>query len=89
MFLLLVNHEASSIITRNVQVLFRTVLKLHSRLSHHLHSNNILVTEQYGFRKGVSTDNPALSLTDSVFKSTNQKMNVKEFSVILQRLVIE
>jgi len=24
---------------------------MHSKLSHHLHANNILVTEQYGFRK--------------------------------------
>jgi len=48
---------------------------MHSRFSHHLHTNNILVTEQYGFRKGASTDIPALRLTDSVFKSTNQKMN--------------
>ena len=42
---------------------------MHSRLSYHLHTNNILVTEEYGFRKGVSTENPALRLTDSVFKS--------------------
>jgi len=44
-----------------------------------LHTNNILVTKQYGFRKGVSTDNPALRLTDSVFKSTNQKLNFEGF----------
>ena len=28
---------------------------MHSRLSQHLHTNNILVTEQYGFKKGIST----------------------------------
>jgi len=42
--------------------------------SRHLHTNNILVTEQHGFRKGISTENPAFRLTDSVLKSVNQKM---------------
>ena len=28
---------------------------MHSRLSQHLHTNNILVTEQHGFKKGIST----------------------------------
>jgi hypothetical protein len=35
-----------------------------------------LVPEQHGFRKGVSTENVAFSLTDSVFKSLNQKVHV-------------
>ena len=34
-----------------------------------------MATEQYGFRKGISTENAAFRLTD-VFKSTNQKMHV-------------
>jgi len=38
--------------------------------------NNILVTEQYGFRKGASTEDAASILTDSTFKSFNQKMHV-------------
>jgi len=35
--------------------IFSKVLKkpLHNRLNHHLHTNNILVTEQYGYRKGI------------------------------------
>jgi hypothetical protein len=49
---------------------------MHSRLSQHMNINNILVTEQYSFRKGVSYDNDAFRLTDSVFKSINQKMIV-------------
>ena len=48
---------------------------MHSRLSQCLHTNNILVTEQYSFRKGISTEDAALRLTDSVFKSINQKMH--------------
>jgi hypothetical protein len=45
---------------------------MHSRFRHHLYTNNILVTEQYGFRTGVSTANAAFRLTCSVFKSINQ-----------------
>jgi hypothetical protein len=49
---------------------------IHSRLSQHLHTNNIPVPEQHGFRKGISTENAAFRLTDSVFKSPNQKIHV-------------
>jgi hypothetical protein len=49
---------------------------MHSRLSHHLHTNNILVPEQRGFRKGITTENAAFKLTDSVFKSLNQKIHI-------------
>jgi hypothetical protein len=35
-----------------------------------------LVTEQYSFRKGISTEDAAFRLTDSVFKSINQKIHV-------------
>jgi hypothetical protein len=38
--------------------------------------NNILVTEQYSFRKGISTEDAAFRLIDSVFKSINQKTHV-------------
>jgi len=47
----------------------------HSRLSQHLHINNILVTEQYGCRKGISTKAAAFRLTDGIFKSVNQKIH--------------
>jgi hypothetical protein len=54
------------------------------RLIQHLHTNNILIIDW----KGISTEDAALRLTDSVLKSINQKMNVEEFSVIWQRLWI-
>jgi hypothetical protein len=41
-----------------------------------MHTNNILVPEQFGFRQGESTDNAAFKLTNSVLKSINQKMHV-------------
>jgi hypothetical protein len=49
---------------------------MHSRLSQHLHTNNILVTEQHGFRKGIATENATFRLPDSVFTSINHKMHV-------------
>lgn len=36
----------------------------------------MLATEQHGFRKEKCTVNAAFSLTDSVFKSINQKMHI-------------
>jgi len=44
--------------------------------SHHLHTNYTPVTEQCGFREGISTENPAFRLRDSVFKSVKQKVHV-------------
>jgi len=42
----------------------------------YLYSNNILVPEQYAFKKGMSTEDAAFRLTDSVLKSLNQKLHV-------------
>jgi hypothetical protein len=49
---------------------------MHSKLSQHLHTNNILVPEEHGFRKGISTESAAFRLIDGVFKSLNQKIHV-------------
>jgi hypothetical protein len=48
---------------------------MHSGLTHHLHSNK-LIPEKHGFDKGMSTENPAFRVADSVFKSVNQIMHV-------------
>ena len=37
--------------------------------------NNILVIEQYSFRKGILTEDACFRLTDSVLKAINQKMH--------------
>jgi hypothetical protein len=37
---------------------------MYSRLNQHLGINNILATEQYGFRKDQSTEDAAYTLTD-------------------------
>jgi hypothetical protein len=41
-----------------------------------MHTNNILVPEQFGFRQGKSTENAAFKLKNSVLKSVHQKMHV-------------
>jgi hypothetical protein len=35
-----------------------------------------MISEQFGFRKGISTENAIFGLTDRVLKSLNQKMHV-------------
>jgi len=67
------NYRPFSLLTVFSKVLEKA---MHSILSQHLHTNNILVTEQYSFREGISTKDAAFRLTDSVFKSINQKMHV-------------
>jgi len=69
---------------------------MHSRLSQHLHTNNILVTEQYGLRKGMSTEDAAFRLTDNVFRSINHKMHdrgifcdlAKAFNCVIQEILL-
>jgi len=61
-----------------VSSVFSKVLEkaVHSRISQHLHANNILDTEQYRFRKDILTEDVPVRLEDSVFTSINQKMHV-------------
>ena len=49
---------------------------MYSRLSQHLQTNYILAPEQYAFRNDKSTEDAVFMLTDSVFKSLNQKLYV-------------
>jgi hypothetical protein len=49
---------------------------VHSRISQHLHANNILNTEHYRFRKEISTEDALVRLEDSLFTSINQQMNI-------------
>jgi hypothetical protein len=49
---------------------------IHNRLSHYFQTNNALVPEHFGFRKGTSTTIGAFNLTDSVLISIIQKMHV-------------
>jgi hypothetical protein len=49
---------------------------MYNRLSHYVHINNILIPEQSGFWRGISSENVAFSLTKSAFKSINQNVHV-------------
>jgi hypothetical protein len=67
------NYRSVSLLTVLSKVLKKA---MHGRLSQHLHKKNILITELCGFRKGISTEDAAFRLTDSVFKPINHKMHV-------------
>jgi hypothetical protein len=57
---------------------FSKVLKkaVHCRLSQLLHIKIMLLTEEYGFRKQISSGDAAFRLSDIVVKFINQKMHV-------------
>ena len=46
------------------------------RLTQHLEDNNILATEQYGFRKGLSPEQTTFSLTDNILMAWNNKIHI-------------
>ena len=71
---------------------------MHKRLSQNLHIENILVAEQFGFKKGMSTENAMQKTTDSLFISLQNsptppppppKNNfmLEEYSVIWMKLL--
>jgi hypothetical protein len=43
----------------------------------HLESNNILVTEQFGFRKGVHIENAIFTLTYNILTALNQRQQIE------------
>jgi len=47
-----------------------------------------LVTEQTGFRNGISTEDAAFRQTDSVLRSINKQSMLGEFSEIWRSLLI-
>jgi aspartate carbamoyltransferase catalytic subunit len=47
---------------------------MYKKLSHHIHTNSILVSENFGFRKETSFESATFKLTDSVLKFLNQKI---------------
>jgi hypothetical protein len=51
-------------------------ITMFKRLEQHLESNNILTTEQFGFRKGVHIESAIFTLTDNVLTSPNQQQQV-------------
>jgi hypothetical protein len=49
---------------------------MYCRLNHHLQAKSILAIEQYGFRKGLSTEHATFSLTDSILTARNRKIHI-------------
>jgi len=49
-----------------------------NRLNQHLQVNDILGTEQYGFRKGLSTEKATYSLTNNILMAWNKKIHIGE-----------
>jgi hypothetical protein len=60
------NCKPISMLTIFSKVIERT---MHCRLNQHLQMNNILVQEQFGFRKGLSTDRAAFSLKTGILEA--------------------
>jgi hypothetical protein len=46
------------------------------RLEQHLESNNILATEQFGFRKGAHIENAIFTNTDNILIALNKRQQV-------------
>jgi len=67
------NYRPISLLTVFSKVLEKVMYR---RLNRHLTTNNVLTTEQFGFRKGISTENATFSLTDKILKAFNKKMHV-------------
>jgi hypothetical protein len=57
----------------SVLTAFSKVLKnfIYSSLSHYLQSSNILVPEEFSFRKGISNENTGFELTRNILESVN------------------
>jgi hypothetical protein len=58
---------------------------IYNRFLQHIEANNILTTEQFGFRSGASTEKASYRLADQILKELNNKMMVGVFFVICVR----
>jgi len=46
---------------------------LYNRITEHLNTNNLLVRNQFGFRKGTATEDVIFKLTNEILKALNNK----------------
>ena len=46
---------------------------LHNRITEHLNTRNLLVGNQFGFRKGTATEGAIFKLTNEILKALNKK----------------
>jgi hypothetical protein len=67
------NYRPISLLTSFSKVL----VKAHyNRLTEYLSNNNLLVENQFGFRKGYTTDDAIFKLINKILKTLNNKMKV-------------
>jgi hypothetical protein len=66
------NYRPISLLTVFSKVLEKTT---YHRLNQHLQVNHILVREQFGFRKVLSTNHAAFSLTNGILQAWNDKLH--------------
>ena len=69
----IVNYRPISLLPVFLKILEKI---MHSRLYQHLQTNNILTTEQYGFRKCLSTEQATYSLTNNILMAWNKKIHI-------------
>jgi hypothetical protein len=67
------NYRPISLLTSFSKV-FKTIIYV--RTLDHLNRYNIISTEQYGFRKGLKTDNAVYKLTTEILNAMNNKQTV-------------
>jgi hypothetical protein len=86
------NYRSVSLLTTFSKLLEKVI---HIRLSHYLRNNNILVSEQFGFRKGMCIEDAAFKLTDSIAKSKLKTQVggifcdlVKSFDYVNHRIIL-
>ena len=64
------NYRPISILTSFSKVFEK---ELYVRVTEHLNTNNLLVRNQFGFRKGTATEDAIFKLTNEILKALNNK----------------
>jgi hypothetical protein len=67
------NYRPISLLTAFSKVLEKAV---YNQLLEHLHKNNILAEEQFGFRTNSATDKAIYKLTNEILKTLNSKIKI-------------
>jgi hypothetical protein len=72
-------HELKDYRPRPLSIIFSKIMETltSNRLNQHLMTNSILVPEQFGFRKGISTQQAIFTLTDNILTALNQWEQVR------------
>jgi hypothetical protein len=76
------NYRPISLLTSFSKVFEKAI---HSRLTEHLANNKLLAVNQYGFRKGLTTENAIFELINEIYNSLNNKMKMGSVFCDLQK----